>query len=511
MPGRIRLDVDIGRTEEASAQPRIRGEKMRILVMGDFSVRRNRADEQATEIADRASIAVDLDSFDAAMTRLRPRLLLDAGEGETAPRAIEFRSLDDFHPDGLYRTLDAFDRLRASRGRLLDPASFEQEAAALLRDLPPATVAGTVATDAATGAGPADDAAPLLQALLGTPPSRPAPRKSASDVVENLVAKIVRPHVVAAPSASSAVYVSALDAAASGLMRRVLHDSDFQRLEANWRGVRRLIETLDPGDDLELRILDVSQQELIDDLRSVADQPERSAAYRLLAGHRADATEAPPWSLLVGLYSFGPDESELALLTHLGSIAARVGAPFLAGAAPGLLGCVQLNERSDPSTWRLADPEIAQRWATLRASPASRWIGLALPRVLARLPYGARSDAVESFGFEELAGADEHENYVWGNPALACAEVVGLAFREHGAEFDLSGPLEVTDLPAHTRDEDGEKTLQACAEHFLSLRVGDEILARGLMPVLSFRDRNAARILRFQSLGDPAQPLAGLG
>ncbi len=509
MPGRIRLDVDIGRTEEASAQPRIRGEKMRILVMGDFSGRTNRAKERPTEIADRNSIAVDLDSFDAVLSRLQPRLLVDAGEGESANQAIEFRGLDDFHPDSLYRTLEVFSRLRASRARLLDPATFEQEAAALLRDMPSATVAAVsqdAATSAATRTAPADEAAPLLQKLLGTPPPRTEQRKSASDVVESLVAKIVRPHVVATPSASPAVFVSALDAAAADIMRSILHDADFQRLEANWRGVRRLVEMLDPGDDLELRVLDVSQQELIDDLRSVADHPEESAVYRLLANLRADATP-PPWSLLVGLYSFGLEVSDLALLTHLGSIAARIGAPFLASAEPGLLGCTQLSERSDPSTWRLAEPEIAQSWAALRSSPVAKWIGLALPRVLVRLPYGVTSDAVESFGFEELTATDDHEAYLWGSAALACAEIIGRAFREEGAEFDLSGALEVTDLPAHVRDENGEKSLQACAEHYLSVRIGDEILARGVIPVLSFRDRNAVRACRLQSVASHPQPL----
>ena len=102
--------------------------------------------------------------------------------------------------------------------------------------------------------------------------------------------------------------------------------------------------------------------------------------------------------------------------------------------------------------------------------------------------------------------------YLWGNPALACAELIGRSLVEDGT--DTEPPviaLDVPDLPAHVRDVDGERELKPCAEHLLSLRIGEEILKRGLMPVLSFRDRNAARFLRLQSIAEPPAALVGIG
>ena len=129
--------------------------------------------------------------------------------------------------------------------------------------------------------------------------------------------------------------------------------------------------------------------------------------------------------------------------------------------------------------------------------------------MLLRQPYGARTDAIDAFAFEELAGTNDHDGYLWGNPALACAELIGRSLIDESN--DAEGPeiaLDVTDLPAHVRDVEGERELKPCAEHLLSLRLGEEILKRGLMPVLSFRDRNAVRLLRLQSIADPPAALA---
>jgi predicted component of type VI protein secretion system len=139
-------------------------------------------------------------------------------------------------------------------------------------------------------------------------------------------------------------------------------------------------------------------------------------------------------------------------------------------------------------------------WLDLRQSPIARWVSLALPRMLLRLPYGAKSDPVESFAFEEFGTRARHEDYLWGNPALACAEVVARAFLEEGPGMSIEGPLEIDDLPAHVRDQDGERRLQPCAEFALPIRVGEEIVQRGMIPLLSFGNRNAVRVMGIRSI-----------
>jgi type VI secretion system protein ImpC len=105
--------------------------------------------------------------------------------------------------------------------------------------------------------------------------------------------------------------------------------------------------------------------------------------------------------------------------------------------------------------------------------------------------------------------APEHDAYLWGSPAIACAELVGQGFCERGWETEPGDCLEVDDLPGYVPVGAGEGPMQACAESFLSERAAEALLRRGMMPIVSLRNRNAARLVRFQSIADPPAPLAG--
>jgi len=294
-------------------------------------------------------------------------------------------------------------------------------------------------------------------------------------------------------------------------MRTVLHDPDFQALEAAWRGVRRLVDSLELGDELKLYLVDISKGELLEDLAASNGNPLDSAAHRLVVEASRRGVDEQPWSLLVGNYSFGADADDIALLGHLGVLASQAGGPLLAAADSSLIGCDALSERSEPRNWAFKDPDVEKRWNALRRSPAARWLGLAMPRVLLRLPYGARTEPVEGFSFEEFATTADHEAYLWGNSALACAQVIARSFLDEDQGAATEGPHEIDDLPAHVRDHDGERHLQACAEFVLPVRVGEEMLRRGMIPVLSYGNRNAVRVLRVQSIAEPVSSLARLG
>ena len=508
MSGRINFEVALGGSRPPRHARRRDGVPARILVLGDFSGQAGGEEGQRIDLSGRRARLVDLDTFDAVFAEMRPRAVV-APRAAQNPVTVEFSSLDDFHPDQIFRGMEAFAPLRTSRTRLKDPATFAEEAAALLRaGAGPGTGATLVA---ATGQSQPDEQADLLERLLGSATRAPS-RSSAAGVTDALVARLVAPYVVRGPDPSLGTYLSAVDATATALMRRVLHYPSVQALEARWRGLRRLVETLELGDSLELRILDIGKDALIADLNAAEGKLESTGLYRAIAGRGSDAAGEVETTLLVGDYTFGATRDGLELLAHVGNFAQRLGAPLIAAGDATLLGATRLDADSEPKEWVIADARIAERWSALRHSAIAPWIGLAMPRVLGRLPYGAKTDAIDGFAFEELAGSNDHDGYLWGNPALACAELIGRSLVEDGT--DIESPviaLDVPDLPAHVRDVDGERELKPCAEHLLSLRIGEEILKRGLMPVLSFRDRNAARFLRLQSIADPPAALAAIG
>lgn len=505
MPGRVDFEVNLGAAAESGLR---RSDTFRILVMGDFSGRRNRALETLDDLAVRPVLSVDVDVFDAVFRTLSPALALGADDHGLPGIELEFGALEDFHPDHLYNSLEPFRKLRESRMRLLDPKTFEQEASRLMEGR--TLAAGVAQGDSTSAQPPPEEQAELLQRLIGAPADAGPRQVSSQGLVDGLIRKLVQPHIEPGSMRAREPYIAALDASSADVMRALLHDPDFQALEAAWRGLRRLVDSLEIGSELELQIADVSKGELLADLEASRGNPSDSAAHRLLVESGHCGPDEQPWSLLIGDYRFGAEADDITLLAHLGVLASRAGGPFVAGADPSLIGCDVLDERTEPRNWAFKDPDIAGRWDALRHGAVARWLGLAMPRVLLRLPYGAKTDCVDAFSFEEYAATVGHEAYLWGNPALACAQIIGQRFLLDGPDASVEGPHEIDDLPAHVRDRDGERQLQACAEFVLPVRVAEEMLRRGVMPLLSYGNRNAARLLRVQSIAEPCSALARL-
>jgi type VI secretion system protein ImpC len=361
--------------------------------------------------------------------------------------------------------------------------------------------------------GRGEDDAATLERLLGTRPTgaatATAPASAGAIDVTPLIRSIVAPYVVPAASPLQDQYLGWVDAATSEQMRAILHHPAFQALEALWRSVRRLVTNLELGPSLQLHLLDVTKSELMAHLRAARDDLESCALYRMLVENASGTLGGASWSLLVGNYTFGAAREELDLLAALGALGSQAGAPFLAGASPSLLGCTSLVDTPDPRDWRAIDTEERRGFQELQRSAVAPWIGLALPRVLLRLPYGKNTDAAEQLDFEELLPARDHEAYLWGNPALACTLLIGQSFLARGWHMEPGDDQDLVDLPAHVFEQDGERHLQPCAEVLLTERAGEAILDRGFMPLLSYKNRNAVRVMRFQSIAQPSSPLAG--
>ncbi len=303
--------------------------------------------------------------------------------------------------------------------------------------------------------------------------------------------------------------VASVDLAIGAEMRRVLHDPSFQALESTWRGVAWLLNELEFGEDLQLCLLDATRDELQQDLSAASSDPIASGWYQRVVAQETSPDGGRPWALMAGMYTFSMGKEDCGLLSALGAMASQAGGPFLAAASSRVLGCESLARSPDPKDWSAAAEDDARFWTALRQSPVASWLGLALPRFLLRLPYGERTDELERFAFEEMTTPPEHGHYLWGNPALACAWLIGRSFLERGWSMEPGDLLEIGDLPAHSYESEGEIELQPCAEVRLTERAAEAMMGRGLMPLMSFKNRNAVRLLRFQSIADPARPLAG--
>lgn len=496
--GHLEFELRTGKAGEAAARRQQGDGPARILILADL---RAQADRPVT-LSERKPVVIDVDNAERVLARLEGRLSLMFEMPGAQPVELAFSRIEDFHPDTLFRHAEAFVDLRKLREELASPDSFARAAAALGIGLEP----GVRATDTPPRADSDESDARTIERLLGRAPA--APTVTGRDVVERLVRAAVDAQVAPAdiPAQAHALAFERLDGLIAERMRRILRHPAFQRLEATWRAVWKLATELDTDDGLRLSLLDLSR----DELRAALADPEQSGLARMLALDSVDP-EAGPWSLLVGDFTFGPGAEDMDMLTRLGALAARAGAPFVAGASLALLGCADARELAAQSRWPEPDVQSLANWQALRREPGAAWLGLALPRVLARLPYGAKTDRIEAFAFEEMADGRHHEAYLWGNPAYALAYLAGQCLAEEGPAGDVAARLDIEGLPSHVyRDADGDTVQQPCAEVWLNEAAAEAILDRGLMPILSYRNRDAARLLRWQSLALPPRGLAGL-
>jgi type VI secretion system protein ImpC len=502
MSGHIDLAFEFPRPHDDSAQEADEGAHKRVAILGDFSGRGSPGRAPvAAPLAHRRLVAVDLDNFDAVLARLAPEVRfapVAAGPEVT----LRISQLDDFHPDHLYQELEVFQSLRRIRKRLLDTKTFAGAVQELQR------LAGMPAPPAAEAAAPAElaaaDANDVFR-LLGIAPAAATAAACRPTTVDALVARLVEeavaPHVVAKADPSQPMYVAAVDDAVSTQMRQVLHHPAFQALEAAWRGLRWLISRIGSPEKVKLHLLDVTREELVADFAAAEWDLEKTSLFRLLVEQQVQMVDGQPWSLLVGHCSFGATADDLRLLAALGALASQAGGAFLAAADSSLLGCRSLAQTPNPDDWKPLDTDVARRWQALRRNPLAPWLGLALPRFMLRAPYGPRTERTEQFRFEELPNPREHEAVLWGNPVLACAYLA--------LEGAAGGQLEIDDLPLFAYEEDGQEKLLPCAEVCLTERAFEALVDRGLMALLSFRDRDVVRLARLQSLADPPRPLAG--
>ncbi len=474
MVGRLEINVTAGRQGEKPGR-RPPTQAMRLLLLGDFSAR---PAHERPALAARPTHRLDIDSLPAVMQRLAPRV-------PAAGSVFEAEDIEDFHPDALYTRVPVFEALRSLRRRLQDPQQFAAAAAEMGVPLP------------AAGAAPAAGGGDLLAGRLGGRPAAAAPAVAPPATgIDAFVRSLVAPHIVADHGPMQAQLTASVDRTIAAQMRELLHAPAFQALESAWRAAQWLVSSLELDENLQLHLFDVSRDELLADVVAARGQLAQTGLHRALADRWRGVPGGESWSAVVSLERFGPSDADIGLLAALGLLAQQAGGPLLAGADPALA---------------LAEPAALAGWNTLRGSEAAPWIGLAAPRVLLRRPYGKRSDPVASFAFEEFSGPPEHEHLLWGAGSLATALLIGRAYMARGWAMEPGDEREIGDLPAYSFDRDGEMELQACAEDYLGEQAGQALLGAGLMPLMSHKHRNAVTVMRFQSIAEPARPLAGFG
>lgn len=473
---------------------------MHIAVLGDFSGANSRTEQQRVPIAQRKLLAINPDNFDQVFAKLAVQLRLAPGD-----TLLEFSELDDLHPDFIYQQVGLFDKLRTLKRQLKKPDSFALAAAEI-------QAWGHYRNDASPPADSPPEVEPttsLLDAALRGMDIDSQLSRGPRGKVDQLIKDIVSPFVEARADPREKDLLNSLEQATSEALRAIMHHSDFQQLEASWRGLYWLLRRIEDDSKISIYLLDISKEEL----RSELDKPDAdNAVFQSLIEARSNPGDTP-LALIIGDYTLHNTEQDGQLASHMARLAARGGGSWLSAGHEQIAACPDLSQELDPDHWptvELQDAAVLQQWQSLRQHSYAAHLALAAPRFLLRLPYGPKTAPTESFNYYELKHDGAHAYYLWGNGAYLLASLLATGFAREGWGAQPGRDHEIDGLALHVYQEDGEQLVKPCAEVLLSDRTTSALNAAGLLTLRSVRNSDAIRVPQFQSLALDQQNLHGL-
>ncbi|MEO0623019.1 MAG: type VI secretion system contractile sheath large subunit [Pseudomonadota bacterium] len=305
--------------------------------------------------------------------------------------------------------------------------------------------------------------------------------------------------------------IAVIDKKLTEQINEILHHPDFQKLESSWRGLHYLINNTETDEMLKIRVMNISKRDLHKTLKKFKGTAwDQSPIFKKVYEEEYGQFGGEPYGCLVGDYYFDHSPPDVELLGEMSKVAAAAHAPFLAAPNPTLFQMDSWQELSNPRdlTKIFQTPEYAP-WRSLRESDDSRYIGLAMPRFLGRYPYGAKTDPVEEFDFEEDTDGSDHGKYSWVNAAYGMAVNINRAFKLYGWCTRIRGVESggaVPNLPTHTfPSDDGGVDMKCPTEIAISDRREAELAKNGMMPLIHRKNSDMAAFIGAQSLQKPTE------
>lgn len=512
----IAYDVETGGAIEVKELPFVVG------VMADLS---GQVEAPLPTLKDsrRKFIEIDWNNFDDVMRGINPRLSfkLDNKLTTDGPKInveLKFNRIKDFEPEQVASQVDSLRRLvdvRKQLTALLARADGNDHLAERLEDIIDDSesrqkIAEECMIDSQTEAGlvtaaSAAEGAHLLDQIIATTKigvnewEREQSSQQLSTFVEEVMAGTLR--VSKNLEATILTRIAEIDQLLSAQLNILMHTEEFKQLEASWRGLHYLVRQTETSTLLKIRVLNVGKEELRKDLERAVEF-NRSALFKKVYEEEYGTFGGAPYGALIGDYGFGCNPMDIGLLEEVSHVAAAAHAPFIAAASSSMLNLASSIDLSVPCDLAnvFESPDYVN-WRLFRESEDSRYVGLTVPHILMRLPYGPDTNPVESFNFREhvLNSSD----YLWGNAAYALGSCLTNAFAKYGwcaAIRGVEGGGLIEGLPTRTfRTDDGEIALKCPTEVVITDRREKELSDLGFIPLVPCKGTDYAAFFSMQS------------
>jgi type VI secretion system protein ImpC len=305
--------------------------------------------------------------------------------------------------------------------------------------------------------------------------------------------------------------IAQIDKKLTEQINKIMHHEDFQALESAWRGLHYMVNNTEMDETLKIKVMNISKKDLHKTLRKFKGTAwDQSPIFKQMYEQEYGQFGGEPFGCVVGDYYFDHGPQDVETLTEMAKVSAAMHSPFISAVSPNAMQFDSWGELSNPRdlTKIFQTPEYAG-WRSLRDSEDSRYLGLTMPRFLARQPYGAKTDPVEEFDFEEDTEGADSSKYAWANSAYAMGVNINRAFKLYGwcsriRGIESGGAVE--NLPTHTfPTDDGGVDMKCPTEIAISDRREAELAKNGFMPLIHKKNSDFAAFIGAQSLQKPAE------
>jgi type VI secretion system protein ImpC len=362
---------------------------------------------------------------------------------------------------------------------------------------------------AATETAVTDDFAALLQKEFK--PATETKKSRIEQAVQTLAqqalsdAQIISDDVFATIDAMKA----AIDRKLTEQVNAIIHHEDYQKLESAWRGLNYLVMNTSTGKDLKIRVLNITKDETRKMLRQFRDAAwDQSPLFKKIYESEFGQLGGQPFGAMICDYAFDYSGPDIEVMKGLAKVGAAAHAPFIAAAAPGMLGMESWQELSNPRDLaKQFDATEYAAWRAFRDTNDSRYLALTMPRFLGRPPYGANTDPVDEFAFEEDTGAGQHDKHLWLNASYALGVRITESFATYGWCTRIRGVESggtVEDLPtAMFPTDEGGMDAKCPTEIAISDRREAELSKAGFMALVHRKNTNQATFIGAQTVHAP--------
>jgi type VI secretion system protein ImpC len=301
--------------------------------------------------------------------------------------------------------------------------------------------------------------------------------------------------------------IAELDALISRQLNEVMHAEPVQKLEGSWRGLNYLVQQTETSTTLKIKLMNISKADLLKDFKAACEF-DQSAIFKKIYEEEYGTLGGNSFGALIGDYEFGRSPMDVELLEKMSGVAATSHAPFIAAATPALFNFDSFTELAGPRDLeKIFDNEAYLKWNMFRKSDDARYVGLCMPHVLMRLPYGKETTPIEEFDYEENVDGRDHSKYLWGNAAYAFAARLTDAFARYewcAAIRGVMGGGLVEGLPAHTFiTDDGDIATKCPTEIAITDRRENELSKLGFIPLCYYKGTDTAVFMGAQSTQKP--------